>query len=152
MKGSGKVYVMEGEDGLVKVGYSCQVDARARQIGNVVSIAYVTKEKQEAERIERSAHRLLRLAGKRVRGEWFSATVAEAIDAIERAERIAEGLELALDARPLSKPKPVEKTPFRLSYETLAELQRLADADRRSLTNYIEIVLEDHVKTKGKRK
>lgn len=41
---------------------------------------------------------------------------------------------------------------MRLPPELKAELQRLADADRRSLTNYIEIVLEDHVKTKGKRK
>jgi predicted transcriptional regulator len=41
----------------------------------------------------------------------------------------------------------------RLDPELKAELQRLADADRRSLTNYIEIVLEDHVaKNKGKRK
>lgn len=31
------------------------------------------------------------------------------------------------------------------------ELQRLADADKRSLTNYIEVVLEEHVKAKGKR-
>jgi hypothetical protein len=41
---------------------------------------------------------------------------------------------------------------MRLSPELKAELQRLADADRRSLTNYIEILLEDHVKAKGKRK
>jgi predicted transcriptional regulator len=41
----------------------------------------------------------------------------------------------------------------RLDPELKAELQRLADADRRSLTNYIEVVLEDHVaKAKGKRK
>ncbi len=33
---------------------------------------------------------------------------------------------------------------FRLTPELKAKLQSLADADRRSLTNYIEIVLEDH--------
>jgi len=33
----------------------------------------------------------------------------------------------------------------RLKPELKAELQRLADADRRSLTNYIEVVLEQHV-------
>jgi len=33
----------------------------------------------------------------------------------------------------------------RLEPELKAELQRLADADRRSLTNYIEVVLEQHV-------
>jgi hypothetical protein len=43
---------------------------------------------------------------------------------------------------------PMIKTaPFsmRLPPELKAELQRLADADRRSLTNYIEGVLLDHV-------
>jgi hypothetical protein len=43
---------------------------------------------------------------------------------------------------------PMSKTaPFsmRLPPELKAELQRLADADRRSLTNYIEGVLLDHV-------
>jgi predicted transcriptional regulator len=33
----------------------------------------------------------------------------------------------------------------RLDPELKLKLQRLADADRRSLTNYIEIVLEKHV-------
>lgn len=33
----------------------------------------------------------------------------------------------------------------RLDPELKEKLQRLADADRRSLTNYIEIVLEKHV-------
>lgn len=42
---------------------------------------------------------------------------------------------------------------MRLTPDLKEELQRLADADRRSLTNYIELVLEDHVaKAKGKRK
>ena len=38
---------------------------------------------------------------------------------------------------------------FRFHQKTKDELQRLANADRRSLTNYIEIVLEDHVREKA---
>jgi hypothetical protein len=45
-------------------------------------------------------------------------------------------------------------SPFsmRLRPEIKDALQKLADADRRSLTNYIELVLEKHVEeaTKGK--
>jgi predicted transcriptional regulator len=45
---------------------------------------------------------------------------------------------------------------MRLTPDLKEELQRLADADRRSLTNYIEVVLQDHVEkaeapAKGKR-
>ena len=40
---------------------------------------------------------------------------------------------------------------LRLDPELKARLQRLADADRRSLTNYVEIVLEDHVKALAKK-
>jgi predicted transcriptional regulator len=34
---------------------------------------------------------------------------------------------------------------FRLKPELKAKLQSLADADRRSLTNYVEVLLEQHV-------
>lgn len=37
----------------------------------------------------------------------------------------------------------------RLDPELKAELQRLADADRRSLTNFIEIILIDYVEKHG---
>jgi hypothetical protein len=100
MKTNAKIYVLESADGLVKVGHSRRVDKRIKELGKVVSIAHLTEIKVQAEIIERTAHRLLRLAGKGVRGEWFSATVAEAIEAIERAERIADGAELGLDRAP----------------------------------------------------
>jgi predicted transcriptional regulator len=43
---------------------------------------------------------------------------------------------------------------FRLKPELKAKLQSLADADRRSLTNYLELWLEKHVEeaTKARRK
>lgn len=41
---------------------------------------------------------------------------------------------------------------MRLDPDLKAELQRLADADNRSLTNYVETVLRQHVEQRGKRK
>jgi hypothetical protein len=38
----------------------------------------------------------------------------------------------------------------RLTHVLMDELQRLADADRRSLASYVEIVLQDHVKAANK--
>lgn len=100
MKTNAHIYVMQGADGLVKVGHSRRVHLRLKEVGQVASVAHLTGIKEQAELIERTAHRLLKLAGKGVRGEWFSATVAEAVDAIERAERIASGAELGLDKLP----------------------------------------------------
>lgn len=51
---------------------------------------------------------------------------------------------------PMAKTLPLS---LRLEPELKAELQRLAQADRRSLTNLVEIILEDYVaanKRKGK--
>lgn len=49
----------------------------------------------------------------------------------------------------------VEKTvplSFRLHPALKAGLQKLAEADRRSLTNYIEVLLEKHLEEKKKLK
>lgn len=100
MNTNARIYVLRGEDGLVKVGHSVNVERRAKQIGGVAGIAHVTEVKEQVELIERTAHRLLRLAGKKVRGEWFSATLKEAVAAIELAERIANGIELPLVTHP----------------------------------------------------
>lgn len=144
----GHVYVMRGADGLVKVGYSNKPERRARQVGNVVEIAHTSAFKDDAERIERGAHRLLRLAGRHVRAEWFNATVAEAIDAIEMAERIAGGLELAIDRRP-RKPQRRPDVTIRLPLEVFEELRELARNDRRTISNMINHVLWNCVRHSG---
>ncbi len=50
----------------------------------------------------------------------------------------------------------MEKTmfSFRMSEDLKAALQKLSEADRRSLSSYIHLALEDHIaaKKKGKRK
>jgi len=77
-------------------------EERLKQIKCDGNIAYVTDVLDEVEKIERTSHRLLTLSGRHVRGEWFAASVKEAIDAIERAKRIVAGEELPLDVVPSS--------------------------------------------------
>jgi len=87
---------MDLGDGLIKVGHSRRPDARRKEIGNEAEIVWLSEVYEQAELIERTAHRLLALAGKHVRGERFAATLSEAIEAIECAVRIAKGQELPL--------------------------------------------------------
>ena len=98
MKGNGQVYVMGRDDGSVKVGYSVRPRLRRSQLrGNPTLLFETDYSFVNARRVEKMAHRLLELAGKRIgkapRDEWFHATLDEACAAIERAERIAAGLE-----------------------------------------------------------
>lgn len=140
LKTNAKIYVLQGSDGLVKVGHSVNVERRAKQIGGV-AIAHQTHVKEQAEVIERTAHRLLRLAGKGVRSEWFSATVAEAIDAIRRAERIANGLELDLARiRPVRNP-PKPLITIEITEEQLAAIDAIIE-DRRGQTNRAAVIRE----------
>lgn len=140
MTKSGYVYVMRGADGLVKVGYSNKPERRAKQVGNVIEIAHTSAFLEDAETIERGAHKLLRLAGRHIRAEWFSATVKEAIGAIERAQRIAAGLELALDRRP-RRPQSPPDIVLHLPADVVQGLRDLAREDRRTLRNMIDYVL-----------
>jgi hypothetical protein len=90
MRTNAKVYVMRAEDGSLKVGHSIAPSKRARDIGRHVQVVHETDVLEHAERIERVAHRVLALQGKRIRGEWFNAELAEAIAAIEDAVRQVE--------------------------------------------------------------
>jgi len=123
MRANAKIYILHGDNGLVKVGHSTRVEKRIKEIRGVAGIAHLTEIKANAELIERTAHRLLKLAGKHVKDEWFSATVAEALEAIERAERIAEGLELGLDRMP-PKPATGHHVTLYLSSETIERIDR----------------------------
>ncbi len=96
MRQNAKVYVFEASDGTVKVGHSRAPERRVTQVSREkLRLAYVSELLVEAERVERLAHRLLAMAGKRLRGEWFSVSAHEAIEAIDRSLRICEGLEPA---------------------------------------------------------
>lgn len=97
MKTNAKVYVMRAADGRVKLGHSRNPERRAQELG-CVELAYSTQTIVEAERVERLAHRVLALHGEHCRGEWFEATVENAIFAIETALKQARD-ELPLGGR-----------------------------------------------------
>ena len=92
---AGCVYVMDAPDGAVKVGFSNDPSRRLKELrdGGSVNVLHTTRDYDNAFRVERAAHRLLDLAGRRIKGELFQATLEEAIAAIERAERIVAGSE-----------------------------------------------------------
>lgn len=104
----GRVYVMEmAEPGIVKVGRSTSPEQRLKGLKSAKAVRLLHKSQkfEDAHVIEQTAHRLLALSGRHVRGETFRASVKEAIAAIKRAERIAAGQELALDRAGKYSPK-----------------------------------------------
>ena len=85
---------MEDDAGRRKVGHSDNPMRRSFELGSTpLSLLYATKFSPNAYRVERTAHRILRVAGKHIKGEWFTASLDECVAAIERAERIVAGLE-----------------------------------------------------------
>lgn len=96
MKTNAKIYVMQADDGTLKLGHSKSPATRAKQLGRRVAIVHETDVLEHAEQIERLAHRVLALHGKHLRGEWFEADLSDAIKAIEIATRQAEAEELPL--------------------------------------------------------
>lgn len=96
MRTNAKVYVLKAPDGTIKLGHAKNVERRKNEIGRHLDIVHQTDVLEQAERIERLAHRILALHGKHLKGEWFEATLEDAILAIEIATRQAEGEELNL--------------------------------------------------------
>lgn len=96
LKTNAKIYVMQAEDGTLKLGHSVNPLVRSKRLGVVASVVHETDVVVHAEKIERLAHRVLALHGKHLRGEWFEATVEDAIKAIEIATKQAENEELSL--------------------------------------------------------
>lgn len=155
MHKTARVYIMEAEDGSLKVGHSARPELRLKEIKErgPLRIVHLCDESDNADRIERLAHKLLALAGRRIKGEWFAATIEECAASIDHAGRIIAGLEPAPDFPPGGKASRLD---MRITSELREALQRCADRERRRLTDYVEIVLTDHVaeieKREGKRK
>ena len=96
---SASVYVARSKSGAVKVGFSSNPQRRMKWLPSGTALAYVTGDTMSvdaARRLERLAHRVLVLSGKRISGEWFAVTVADAVAAIEVALRQASMNELEL--------------------------------------------------------
>ena len=96
MKTNAKVYVMVDGEGRIKLGHSVNPAARSKQMPRPVTLVHETDVIEQAERVERLAHRILALHGTHLRGEWFEASIDDALHAIELAVKQAENEELAL--------------------------------------------------------
>ncbi len=87
-----RIYVMENDDGLVKLGRSLDPDKRRRTLesgtGRNVHLCHTTPLRDDSSYVEAAAHRIL--ADKRKAGEWFDVTVDDAVQAIEAAIRDVE--------------------------------------------------------------
>lgn len=131
MKTNARVYVMVDAEGRIKLGHSINPEARSKQMPRPVTLVHQTDVIEQAERVERLAHRVLALHGTHLRGEWFEASLDEALQAIEIAIRQAEREELALGGTldgEADKEVSASKYPlfnFRADPETLEALDKL---------------------------
>lgn len=76
-----KIYVMD--DGRYrKIGFSSDPERRAKQVGPLARVVFEI-EAADHVNVERAAH--IRLSDRRVAGEWFDASVDEAIEAVRHA-------------------------------------------------------------------
>lgn len=119
-----KVYVMRGDGGLVKLGFSKDPSRRSKEVG--AELVHETLVVEQAERIEWAAHKVLSLHGKHIAGDWFDASVEAAISAIGIAMRQVEGEELQLGgwlAR--AKPENTRYLQMRVSTEFCRRLDDL---------------------------
>ena len=99
MKTNARIYIMVDNEGRIKLGHSVNPAARSKQMPRPVTLVHETDVIEQAERVERLAHRILALHGTHLRGEWFEASIDDALHAIEIAIRQAEQEELALGGR-----------------------------------------------------
>ena len=93
------IYIAQGPCGRIKVGHSVNPTKRVTQLGHKVRLVHATDVVEEAERVERRAHRVLAMWGCHVKGEWFDASIAQAVDAIAVAQSQLRGDELPLYGR-----------------------------------------------------
>lgn len=119
MKTNAFIYVMKGREGRIKLGHSVDPVRRAYDVGETVEIAYVSPRIEEAERVERRAHRILALTHKHVRGDWFIAPVEAAKQAIEIAQRQVDAIELPLAGKLGNGKERMTPIPVRLPRSTV---------------------------------
>ena len=131
MKTNARIYIMVDNEGRIKLGHSVNPMARSKQMPRPVTLVHETDVIEQAERVERLAHRILALHGTHLRGEWFEASLEDALQAIEIAIRQAEQEELALGGWMNGKADIKTSTPeyhilnFRADPETLESLDKL---------------------------
>lgn len=129
MRTNARIYVMRAPDGALKLGHSVNPERRAKQLGNP-DLVHQTDVIEQAERIERLAHRVLALHGKHLRDEWFEASLEDAMKAIDIATRQAENKELALGGK-LKIGRPPKDEGAKYARINIRAPQWLMDAIRR---------------------
>ena len=145
MRQNARIFVIQDDDGAIKVGHSTDPNRRVHQLERAsLKIVHVSDVYVEAERVERAAHRLLAWAGKRIspKGDWFSASLEEAIAAINKAALIADGLEPMPPPAPSVRTKaPTERILIRFPRHILDAVQEIV-VERGNVTERATIIRE----------
>ena len=124
-----KVYVMlSSQRGLVKVGISANPERRAVDLGGL-DLVYTTASVKNARAIERVSHMML-MSHVRCR-EWFAVSVETAIAVVRKAQHECESGNM-----PITMLNDATIS-VRLETSVKRALQRLADKDQRTLSQYV---------------
>ena len=93
MTGSAIVYVMQADDGRVKVGYSQQADFRRKQMQLQkkikLTVIHSTESTPKAKWVEKEALTRLRYVRGMSRGEWFDLPPETAVEAVDETPQIS---------------------------------------------------------------
>ena len=148
---------MQRPDGRIKLGRSINPLRRRDQLANQIRedglvLVYQTERIDNAGETEHLAHRTLALIGKHIHDEWFEATPEQACEAIRIAKRQASGLELPLgglltckrDGQPIETKSKV--VTLRIADEIGERIRARARAERRKLSSFLALIVEDGVK------
>lgn len=143
------LYAIVGNGDLVKVGISKNPDRRAMTLSTVATplrAAYTALIPDEfsARQVEINAHSLL--WAHRVRGEWFRVRFSEAKTAIQMAMQIAaNGKRLHLPPKPDARSAIAN---FKTTPELKARIKAAAKAERRTVSQFLSNLIEDHYERK----
>ena len=90
MKKHASVYVIDLGEGAVKIGHSIHPQQRRKALKlDHCEFGYISKVYEQAELVERAAHKILQ--GEKIYGETFRVSVERACEAIAAAEQLIYG-------------------------------------------------------------
>jgi hypothetical protein len=152
------IYIISNERGPIKIGISN--NPQARLIGlrtgsaDALTLTHIFKPSGSAKKLEKQVHMMLAKA--HISGEWFNATVDDAVIAVERAAIAASQTITPVGLRPTGKAMRRNSfsgaTPmvgFRLATNLRDFLEQEADKENRSLSNMIMHALLEWMQERG---
>lgn len=150
---SRSIYVVKSEPGPVKIGIANKPRARFHNLRTAsavpLSLEYIGEcvDDHAVAKIEATAHEILR--DQHQRGEWFSTSVEDAVDAvILAAEQL--GYELIPIATEIARGDPKDTMiSARVPAAIKQAAERAAADDRRSLASLVEVALVEYLRPKG---